>query len=175
MPNTPLPRNECSTVTKGRRTTLPTLLEDFQENDLLHYKKVEGGYFVSKVYRLNNEVALQKKVLYGVMIGQSKSNQRWFGIVIDVYGLIKLRISSSTEIYLFKDLVELTEQKWRDKLNEKCGVDQWSFPILIKPIEYKTLPEDALNTVRECWTGLQRDSWPPKSSRTSNPMEDYFE
>jgi hypothetical protein len=163
MPASGMSKLTCCNVTKGRRVTLPPLLEDIQENDQLQFKKVDGGYFVSKLERLSADGSIQKKELFGVIIGQSQVNYRWYGIVIDRYGLIKLRVSSSSQMYLIKDMVELTEQKYRDKLNEKCGVNGWAFPILVKYPEYKELNQDMLKTVNECVDGLHERTWPPVS------------
>ena len=170
MPAKAMSKLTCCNVTKGRRITLPPLLEDIQENDQLQFKKVDGGYLVSKLVHFEASGSLEKKDLYGVIIGQSQVTYRWYGIVIDRYGLIKLRISSSSQMYLIKDMVELTEQKYREKLNEKCGVNQWSFPILVKYPEYKELNQDMLKTVNECLDGLNDRTWPPKSG--SSKFED---
>jgi len=165
MPNfTPTKLNRC-TVTKGRRITLPALLEDINEYDQLVFAKVNDGYVLKKIVDGNTTQKIpEKKVLYAAVIGQHIGNGRWYGIVLDVNGLIKLRINSSSELYLRKDLTELPDvMKHRNKLNERCGVNQWLMPTLIKnQFELSTFNARIINTVKECEFGLSNGSWPPE-------------
>ena len=164
-------------VTKGRRVTLPVLLDDIQEFDQLVFAKVDGGYFLKKIVpatplaEQNPANPTQKKVLYGVEIGQCAGNQRWYGIIVDRYGFIKCRASGSTQFYLRRELVELTDQRYRNKLNEKCGLGQWAFPILIY-MEHDTFATPEIkNTVNQCRRGLADGTWPPQTR--TNPGDDY--
>lgn len=152
-------------VTKGKRVTLPPIVDDIQYNDQLAWAKCKDGYFVRKI---DNIVSKEKIKLWGIEIGQCVGNGRWYGIIVDQYGIIKARISASTQQYLYKDLVEVTDLKTKTKLNEKCGINNWERPILISAahvdkcavIEGRTC---AVNTAKECLEGLKNGTWPPSN------------
>jgi len=167
MPNfNPTKLNRC-TVTKGRRITLPVILEDINEYDQLVFAKTNDGYVFKKIEPTGvsgiNKPQV-KKALYAAVIGQHVGNGRWYGIILDANGLIKLRINSSSELYLRKDLTELPDViKHRNKLNERCGTNQWLMPVLIKnDFELSTLFQRIIDTVKECEFGLSNGSWPPE-------------
>lgn len=152
------------TVGKGRRITLPAITEDLNEFDQLVFTKVDGGYLVKKVP--TQEVS-RKKLLFAVEIGQSAGNGRWYGIVTDRMGIIKFRKSSSTRHYLKKDLSELTDQRMRDRLNEKCGIGQWDHPIFLDLGGSLVGPPEVMKVAQECRKGLVDGTWPP-----TKPIQD---
>jgi hypothetical protein len=163
IPNfTPTKLNRAN-VTKGRRVTLPPLLVELEENDQLVFAKTEteGVYIFKKINPIVHNAGI-RMILYAAVIGQSVGNGRWYGIIIDANGLIKLRINASSEYYLRKDLTELTDTKYRDKLNFKCGINQWHMPVLITDGFQQKLSDRIINTIRECAFGLNNGSWPPE-------------
>ena len=151
-----------SNVTKGSRVTIPHIAKDLiQENDQLVWKKLDNGDFLVHKLNATNIQPTEKKVLYGIEIGQSIGNNRWYGIIVDKDGLIKTRVSSSQRSYLYKDMSELSNQVTRDKLNTKCGINGWQFPIVIKRGEAVHLPIEVVKVVNECRIGLDNGCWPP--------------
>lgn len=148
-------------VTKGRRVTLPHVTVGMiEENDQLVFRKLDNGDFLISKLNVRSIQPSEKKVLYGIEIGQSLGNGRWYGIIVDKDGLIKTRVSSSQRSYLYKDMSELSNQATRDKLNTKCGVNGWHFPIVIKRGEAVHLPTEVVKVVNECRIGLDNGCWP---------------
>jgi hypothetical protein len=161
MPNfTPTKLNRTM-VTKGRRITLPPLLDDIEHYDQLVFAKVDGGYLLRKIPPQIVDVSEGKTrtVLCAAVIGQHAGNGRWYGIIMDKTGLIKVRVNSSSLLYLRKDLVELNDFKYKQKLDEKCGRGQWTMPLMV---ESSSMSEGVANTIAECMFGLSNGSWPPE-------------
>jgi hypothetical protein len=161
MPNfTPTKINRAN-VTKGRRVTLPAILAELEENDQLVFSKTEteGMYIFKKINVPTVNQPQMKKPLYAAVIGQHLGNGRWYGIIMDKTGLIKARVNSSSLLYLRKDLTELSDLKYKKKLDEKCGVGQWLLPVMV---ESSSMPEGVANTIAECMFGLSNGSWPPE-------------
>ena len=160
---TPTELNQ-TVVKKGRKIDLPPLLAELKQFDHLVFAKVEGGYLLRKVDAATT--GIKKKVLYAIEIGQCAGNMRWYGIVIDEFGLIKFRHRSSTEAYLRKDLTELTDSRMREKLDEKMGVGQWQHPIFINLNEIIHLPAEVVKVINKLRLGLANGTWPPTRQDT---------
>ena len=157
MPISPTKLNRAN-VTKGRRVTLPPIVL-LEEHDQIVFEKKGDGYYFEKINHAMPNAS--SKVLYGLEVGRSKANNRWYGIITDSRGIIKLRISSSSAEYLKRDLASIPDQRDRKRLDERCGTG-WNMPIIRMwgDMEVK-IPSEVMSQLNKCVHGLTDGTWPP--------------